>query len=134
MPYIKLADSTYPVYQDQIRRAFPNTSFPQVFAGAEGYAEVFPTQSPNYDNMTQGAREIAPVSVAGRYEQRWEVYALDAGTIAQKAEAARLAFNAVVHAQLAEADLKIIRALAESDTARIATHRTAQATLRAGLR
>lgn len=40
-------------------------------------------------------------------------------------------FNAVVDAQLNAADLKIIRALAEGDTARINAHKVAQVALRA---
>lgn len=47
---------------------------------------------------------------------------------ALKAEA-----NAPILAALLAADLKIIRALVEGDTARVAAHRTAQAALRAGL-
>jgi hypothetical protein len=40
-------------------------------------------------------------------------------------------WNAGVDAQLMAADLKIIRALTEGDTARITAHKAAQATLRA---
>lgn len=40
-------------------------------------------------------------------------------------------FNAAVDAQLMAADLKIIRALTEGDTARVAAHKAAQAALRA---
>ncbi|SCX94509.1 hypothetical protein SAMN05216420_101409 [Nitrosospira sp. Nl5] len=40
-------------------------------------------------------------------------------------------FNAIVDAQLDAADLKIIRAITEGDTARIEEHKAAQAALRA---
>ena len=42
--------------------------------------------------------------------------------------------NAPIREKMDKADLKIIRALAEGDTARIAAHKTAQAELRATLK
>lgn len=43
-------------------------------------------------------------------------------------------WNAAIDAQLMAADLKIIRALTEGDTARVNTHKASQATLRASRR
>jgi len=53
---------------------------------------------------------------------------------AARLEKDRLAANIVIKAQLAEADSKIIRALAEGDATRIATHVVDQAALRAKLK
>ncbi|MBT9177368.1 MAG: hypothetical protein DDT20_01701 [Firmicutes bacterium] len=60
-----------------------------------------------------------------REEAAWAV----AQTAVRKAAA-----NAIIQAQLDAADLKIIRALTEGDTVRIAAHVTAQAALRAKLK
>lgn len=71
--YIKLSDATYPVSEQDIRNANPNTSFSIPFQAPEEYAYVFPAPQPAVTNL-QVAREIAPVLTSkGHYEQRWEV-------------------------------------------------------------
>ncbi len=54
-------------------------------------------------------------------------------TYVQTPAEVKAAANAPILAQMAAADLQIIRALVEGDAARIAAHKTAQALLRAEL-
>ena len=58
----------------------------------------------------------------------------EAAAILQQAEAKKAAATAVVKDEMAAADLSIIRALAEWDTARIKEHNRAQAQRRAKLK
>ena len=91
--YIRTTDNTYPHTESSIRAANPQTSFPALFR-ADGYEVVFPAPAPTYDPITQSVREIAPAqTVLGTWEQRWEIVALDAETVAanQAAEATRIA-------------------------------------------
>lgn len=77
-------------------------------------------------------------SADGKYAQTYRIDPMSAQEIADIAAdsiaSANAASNVIIHAALAAADLKIIRALSEGDTARINTHKAAQATLRAQLR
>ena len=89
--YIRTNHNAYPHTEASIRSANPQTSFPALFR-ADGYAVVFPAPAPTYDAITQYVREIAPeLTVLGHWEQRWEVLALDAGTIATNQAAAQTA-------------------------------------------
>ena len=90
--YIRTTDDTYPHSEASIRAANPQTSFPALFR-ADGYEVVFPAPAPAHDPITQSVRETTPeLTVLGTWEQRWEVVALDATTIAvnQVAEATRV--------------------------------------------
>lgn len=95
MAYIKLSDSTYPITEDQIREANPQTSYPRPMpAEVPEYAWVYLSAQPTFDSLTQEAVEIAPVQVEGVWTQQWVVSDLDAGTVAinqTQAEASRVA-------------------------------------------
>jgi len=81
--YINIETKAYPVSQQEIRQAYPNTSFAEPFQAPEAYAWVFDAPAPAYDPVTQRVREIAPAdTIKGHWEQQWEVIALDAETIA----------------------------------------------------
>ena len=81
--YINTQTGQYPMSETAIRAAFPNTSFPAQFVPPPEYSVVFPAPAPSFDAITQGCREIAPVLTdKGRYEQAYEIFALDAETIA----------------------------------------------------
>ena len=88
--YIRLSDNYYPLSERDIRNAFPNTSFPEPF-NPEGYAVVFSTPQPAFDQYSQKCTEFAPqISVKGTWEQVWLVTdligeELEAG-LARKAE------------------------------------------------
>jgi hypothetical protein len=77
----------------EYRAAHPQTSFPAVIDwDNEGYDVVFPSPAPPCDLLTQGVRQIDPVlTEKGHYEQAWEVFDLDADTIAANAAAKRRA-------------------------------------------
>lgn len=80
--------------EQDIRAAYPNTSFPTPFKPPEVYVLVFPAPRPTHDPITQGVIEATPVLTdKGHYEQQWEVVALDPETVAanQAADAARIA-------------------------------------------
>jgi hypothetical protein len=133
MFYIRLSDNAYMLTESQVREAFPNVSFPSELA-APGYARIFFMPAPDHNRETHHVLEKTPVLVSGRYEQQWEVLPLDAETITAQAAAAKQAANDEIKANLAANCLAIIDALCCNDTAAIAAHSTAQATLRAGLR
>lgn len=100
--YINTTTNDYPISESEIRAAFPNTSFAVPFTPPEGYALVFSTPAPTYDRVTQGVREGAPeLTSKGTWQQTWEIYALDADTIAdnQVKEAERVTDEIVFNTQ-----------------------------------
>lgn len=73
----------------------PLTSFPPTISeDILGGVGVFPIQqvTPDYDPITHGARERLPTLLDGKYVQQWEIYPLDAETVAanKDAEARRI--------------------------------------------
>lgn len=88
MAYINTETSQYPISEQEIRFAHPNTSFPIPFAPPDGYAWVFPAPQPTFDPITHGVREIAPELAIGNWEQRWETFALPAEEVAANQAAA----------------------------------------------
>ena len=90
MNYINVQTKAYPVSEQDIRAAHPNTSFPVPFQAPEDYAWVFPTPQPTYEPITHGVREIAPaLSSKGEYEQQWEVYELEPEQVDENLVAAK---------------------------------------------
>ena len=72
--YLNTKTLQHPLSEQDIRGAFPNTSFTNPFSPPDGYAVVFPTPQPAHNTVTQTAREVAPVLTSkGHYEQQWEV-------------------------------------------------------------
>jgi hypothetical protein len=73
MAYIRLSDNYYPISEQEIRLANPNTSFATPF-NPDGYAWVFSTPQPATTRL-QIAREIAPVfdPIKLTWGQAWEV-------------------------------------------------------------
>lgn len=68
----------------QFRAAHHQTSFPAVMNwDNQGCDVVFPTPQPACNPLTETVRQLAPaLNGLGKYEQRWEVVALDAETVA----------------------------------------------------
>jgi hypothetical protein len=84
--YIAISDPTTLLTDAQLRRAFPDTSFPATIADLpEGYASVQPTL-PIFDPATQSATQAAAAQVAGVWTQQWVVRDLTPAEI----EAARV--------------------------------------------
>ena len=80
--YINLETLEYPVSERDIRAQNPNTSYPASFPVPEGYAYVFPSPVPPFNQYLQYAKETTPeLTDLGHYEQRWEVLDLDQSTI-----------------------------------------------------
>lgn len=76
MVYIDTRTLAYPLGEWEIKQANKNISFPIPFVPLADYAPVHPTEQPAFDRFTQKAIEIAPVQVAGQWQQAWEVVAL----------------------------------------------------------
>lgn len=82
--YLRLPNQ-YPYPLDQLRRDYPNTSFPAQL-GAALLAEygVYPvalTAQPAFDAATQCINELAPVQVDGVWTQQWTVRDLTPGEL-----------------------------------------------------
>jgi hypothetical protein len=92
--------TTQPCSFADITAAHPHTSFPQPLTDADleplGFALLYPTQVPNYDAVTQGVREAAPLASGGQWLQQWEIYALEAATAAANQAAAAQALQAAI--------------------------------------
>lgn len=72
--YINLETKQYPITEQDIRLANPNTSYPTPFPVPDGHAWVFATPQPTINPITQLVREIDPeLTDKGHYEQRWTV-------------------------------------------------------------
>lgn len=85
MSYIHKTSGQYGISERDIRALpqYATRSWPTPFRAPDEYAWTFPTPQPVYDAITHAVREIAPaLSTKGEYEQQWEVYALDAETVA----------------------------------------------------
>ena len=91
MSLIKISNNAYPRTIADVKREFPNVSFPNTMTDAQllpyGYANVVNTAKPTYDVNTQTVSEITPVSNGTIYEQQWAVTTHDAQWIADTLEA-----------------------------------------------
>lgn len=76
MSYLRMADSAYPLSEFDIRKLFPDVSFPAVFVPPDGYVLVQPTTPPDFNPITQGLLELQPVEVNGQWQQAFEVQEL----------------------------------------------------------
>lgn len=74
----------FPIYEQQVRAAFPRTSFPAVMKGApSGYALVQDTPMPAYDPMTHEVVDGGAVKEGSVYKRVWNVVALSEEKIAE---------------------------------------------------
>jgi hypothetical protein len=81
--YINTQTNQYPVSEAEIKAQFSTTSFPVPFVAPDEYKVVFVSPKPTFNTITESVREITPeLTSNGTWEQRWEVYALDAATVA----------------------------------------------------
>lgn len=113
MNYINTSTDQYPVSEQDIRRAFPNTSFPTPFIPPHEYEYVFPAPQPSYDTITEAAREIEPLLTdKGHYEQQWEVVSLystqeeEDAALAAHISSLKVAKNAEINAARLVANFK----------------------------
>jgi hypothetical protein len=80
--FINTQTLAYPVSQQQIQEAYPNTSFPTPFVAPAPYAPVLESPQPAYDQMTQTVVQGTPEQTNGEWYQVWTVVDLDAEQIA----------------------------------------------------
>lgn len=75
--YINTLTGDYPVTFEQLRAQYPQTMFPQDFAGDfEHFAAVSMDDYPAYDAATHKVVALAPVLTDGEWQQAWEIVAL----------------------------------------------------------
>ena len=84
------------VSEQEIRAAFPNTSFPSTFTPPAGCAVLFQSPAPAYNPISEAYREVTPVDVNGKWYQAFEVYALEPEQIAANQQAAAIALQASI--------------------------------------
>lgn len=82
MPYIRLSDSFYPLYEGDIRLEHPKMG--AVFVLPDGYADVAPTAFPPYDQATQTCVRQTPAYENGAWVEVWKVRDLTPQELAAK--------------------------------------------------
>jgi hypothetical protein len=89
--------------ESQIRSENPNTSYPQPFPVPDGYALVFDTPQPAYDQYSETISQTTPVLTdKGHYEQQWVITALT-GDVLTAAQERKVQDEAAKEAQRIEA-------------------------------
>lgn len=73
MRILRLSDGKYPMSIHEVKKDFPNTSFPKAFIPPDGYFDVKTMPEPVYDRYTQRYVEIAPALNGAEYEQAFQV-------------------------------------------------------------
>jgi len=74
----------YPITRDQIRRLYPNTSFPAAFTQAAGFDWVLDTPAPVVDAVSHYLQQGAPVYDGEVWRQVWEVIPYAGDALAQR--------------------------------------------------
>jgi len=74
----------YPITRDQIRRLYPNTSFPAQFTQADGFDWVVDVPAPVFADVSHYLRQGAPVKEGDTWKQVWEVIPYDPDEAAQR--------------------------------------------------
>lgn len=92
MRYAKIdngAVAEYPLFEHELRRRFPNVSFPASFEPPEGYAAVAEeaVPAPRWD---QRVEEVAPVRADGGWRRSYTLVDLDEGSKARSVRQAKL--------------------------------------------
>lgn len=86
---IDLNTKKYPVDPAEITSKYRDTLFPQDLSRVDwstyGYAWVYYTKQPDYNEATEAVQEVSPTpSINNTYIQTWQVYALTPEEIARK--------------------------------------------------
>lgn len=76
----------YPLYEGDIRLAYPNVSFPAEFVAPDGYVVVHPSDYPEIDH-TKNVVEGQPVKNGSTWVQNWVVSNASAEEIAERVDA-----------------------------------------------
>lgn len=91
MRYAKIdngAVAEYPLFEHELRRRFPNVSFPAAFAPPEGYVAVAETAEPA-PRWDQRVEEVTPVRADGVWRRSYSLAELDAGSKARTVRQAK---------------------------------------------
>ena len=91
MAYINTKTNQYPVSEQDIRLANPNTSFPIPFQAPEDYEPVLESPIPEFDRIAQSYKEVAPTKDSiGNWMRTYEVFDLDAEQVSANEEQAKV--------------------------------------------
>lgn len=93
----------YPVYQGEIQKRFPNTSFTIPFVPPEGYVTVVSSEYPQVDH-TKDVVEDTPQNIDGTWTQVWSVVDATPEEIAQRTDAQANAVRGQRNSLLAACD------------------------------
>lgn len=106
MTYARIENGSiaeYPIYENDLRLRFPNTSFPIPFEAPEGFEPVADTLPPAIDH-TQVLTEGTPIYVDGVLTRVWLVEEATADVIAERTTAKAFQLRAERNRRLAECD------------------------------
>lgn len=105
MAYINTETLAYPLSEQDIRNAFPNTSFPSPFQAFAPYAPVLESPTPDYNAMTQGYREVTPTEDSlGNWMRTYEVYDLSPEQIQANEDTAKASNKQQAESLLQQSD------------------------------
>ena len=98
----------YPVEPAEIRRQFPNTSFPKSWEGVDltsyGVVTVADTEQPSFNTETQRLEEGNPTLVDGAWKQVWNVVNLSDSELAEITAGKAASVRATRNQKLADTD------------------------------
>ncbi len=98
----------YPVGSVEIRRKFPETSFPKPLDGVDlssfGVVTVIDADQPSVNVETQRLEEGTPALVDGTWKQAWNVVNLDSTELKQIADAKAADVRSTRNKKLADTD------------------------------
>lgn len=100
--------TNYPIGLVDIRRKFPDTSFPKSLEGVDltsyGVVTVVDTEQPAFNTETQRLEEGTPALVDGTWQQVWNVIELTADELQAIADRNAASVRAVRNQKLADTD------------------------------
>lgn len=106
MTYARIEEGAvvaYPVFEEEIRRLFPNTSFPVPFEPPTGYVAVEDVPQPQVDH-TKIVTEGDPTLTAGKWKRTWVIEDAPAPVLAERTQAQAKRVRAERNARLSRCD------------------------------
>jgi|TARA_Y100000015_G_scaffold29362_1_gene28702 hypothetical protein len=102
----------YPIGLIELRRRFPNTSFPRQLETADltsfGVVSIADTEQPSINFQTQRLEEGTPAVVDGTWQQVWNVIELTADELQAIADGNAASVRAVRNQKLAACDWTVL--------------------------
>lgn len=111
--YINTQTMEYPVYQNDIQQAYPNTSFPIPFVPPENYAVVLNSPIPAFNSITQTIQQGTPEETSGQWYQVWNVVELSPEQIATNEQMSKAGNKMTAENLLQQTDWTAISSVAD---------------------